>query len=315
MWKVQINTRLEAVEAVAEALERLLGASPVIESRPGKPSARVVVYLARRVARWPETRRALRQALERIRRCGLEVGPARIERRLLRRQDWTESWKRHFKPLRIGRALLIRPSWSRARPRQGEAEVVLDPGLSFGTGHHPTTAWCLRELVRLRKTGQPQAFLDMGTGSGILAIAAARLRYAPVVALDVDAQAVRVARANATANGLARAVRVVHADLSALPRRPTQRFDVVCANLTAPLLVAECRRIAAQLRGGGALVLAGILQGEFASVVRAYGELDLRPCRTRVQGEWQSGTFVRNATGRAAGKKCLNSSRGVRSHG
>jgi len=293
VWKVQVNTRLEAVDAVAVAFERVLGASPVVESRPGKSSARVAVYLTGRVANWHETRRALRLALQQIRDCGLDVGRARIERRFVRREDWAESWKRHFKPLRIGRALLIRPGWSRVRPRRGEAEVVLDPGLSFGTGHHPTTAWCLRELVRLRKTGHAQAFLDIGTGSGILAIAAAKLGYAPVMAFDVDPQAVRVARANARANGVARAVRIFRADLSALPGRPARRFDVVCANLTAPLLLAQRRRIAAQLSGAGVLVLAGILQSEFASVVRAYAESGLRPSRTCVRNEWHSGTFVR----------------------
>lgn len=301
MWKIQVKTTPEAVEAVAEALARLLGAQPVIESQPGKAAAQAAVYLPGRLPEWRKTRRALREAVEQIRNCGLDVGRARIQRRWLRREDWAEAWKRHFTPLRIGRALLIRPSWSRARPRRGQAEVVLDPGLSFGTGHHPTTEWCLRELVRLRKTGQAQAFLDIGTGSGILAIAAAKLGYRPVRALDVDAAAVRVARANARANNVASAVRILRADLSALPRRAVERFDVVCANLTTPLLLKERRRIVAHLKADGALVLAGILQSEFASVVRAYGELGLRLSRARRRNEWQSGTFVRRAAGRRAG--------------
>lgn len=299
MWKIQLQTTSEAAEAIAEALARVLGEQPVIETRPGKPGARVAVYVGGRLAGWSEKRRALQQAIERIRSCGLTVGPARIELRRLRKEDWAESWKRHFKPLRIGRVLLIRPSWSRARP--GRAEVVLDPGLSFGTGHHPTTEWCLRELVRLRKTGQGRAFLDIGTGSGILAIAAAKLGYRPVMALDVDAAAVRVARANARANGVAHVVRIVRADVRALPRRPVRLFDVVCANLTTPLLVQVRRRIVAHLKADGALVLAGILQSEFASVVRAYGELGLRLSRTRRRNEWRSGTFVaRVAAGRIA---------------
>ncbi|MCX8091133.1 MAG: 50S ribosomal protein L11 methyltransferase [Verrucomicrobiae bacterium] len=297
MWKIQVNTTLEAAEAVAEALERALGAAAVIETRPGHARARVAAYPGRRLAGWKRTQRALREAIQQIAACGLDVGRARIQRRLLRKEDWAESWKRHFRALRIGRALLIRPSWSRARPRPGQVEVVLDPGLSFGTGHHPTTEWCLRELVRLRKTGQPQAFLDIGTGSGILAIAAAKLGYAPVAAFDVDPQAVRVARANARNNGLARAVRIFQADLSALARRPPRGYELVCANLTAPLLLAERRRIAAHLKTRGALVLAGILQSEFPSVIRAYGELGLRLVRARVRGEWQSGTFLRAAGG------------------
>lgn len=300
MWRIRVNTTPEAAEAVAEALARLLGAPPVIESRPGGATARVAVYLTERLANWPATQRALRESIRQIRRCGLDAGRVRIERRFLRKEDWAESWKRHFKPLAIGRALCIRPSWSRARAGRGRAEVVLDPGLSFGTGHHPTTEWCLRELVRLRKTGQAQAFLDIGTGSGILAIAAAKLGYRPVVAFDVDAQAVKVARANARSNRVARAVRIFRADLSALPQRAARRFDVVCANLTTPLLLQERRRIAARVLPEGALVLAGILHSEFASVVRAFRALGLRLSRARVRGQWQSGTFVRKraASGR-----------------
>ena len=137
----------------------------------------------------------------------------------MRREDWAESWKRHFKPIEIGDALLVKPSWSKRRPRKNQAVVILDPGLSFGTGQHPTTAFCLREIVRLKlakergrlarefKTrhhaDEPsalQSFLDIGTGSGILAIAAAKLGYQPVHAFDFDAEAVRIARANARAN-------------------------------------------------------------------------------------------------------------------
>lgn len=293
MWKIQVNTTTEAAEAVAEALERALGVPPVIESRPGNPAVCVAAYLAGLPSNWPATRRALGRALARIRDCGLDVGGGQIRRRFLRKQDWAEAWKHHFKPLRIGRALLIRPSWSPARPAPGQAEVVLDPGLSFGTGHHPTTQWCLRELVRVRKKGHAQGFLDIGTGSGILAIAAAKLGYEPVVALDADAQAVKVARANARANGVATAVRILHADLGRLPLRPARRFEVVCANLTTPLLLRERRRIVAHLQSDGVLVLAGILHSEFASVLRAYGESGLRLSRTQLRGEWQSGTFTR----------------------
>ena len=123
-------------------------------------------------------------------------------------EDWAESWKRHFKPIEIGGDLLILPSWSKRKPKTGQAVVVLDPGLSFGTGQHATTSFCLNEIVKLRRSSKASelSLLDGGTGSGILAIAAAKLGYKPVEAFDFDPVSVRVARANATSNGVNRKV-------------------------------------------------------------------------------------------------------------
>src|ERR1051326_5781735 len=146
----------------------------------------------------------LRQELRRLAECGLAISPGRISVEKLRRGDWGESWERHFRPIEIGSALLLKPSWSRTKPKKTQAEVVLDPGLSFGTGQHPTTRFCLEQIVAFHSPNKPQSFLDLGTGSGILAIAAAKLGYRPVLALDVDPQAIRTARANARRNGAVR---------------------------------------------------------------------------------------------------------------
>ena len=97
---------------------------------------------------WSRARQAeLASGLKRIASSGLDIGPGKISLKRIRREDWAESWKLHFKPMVIGSALLLKPSWSRRRPRKGQAVIVLDPGLSFGTGRHPTTAFCLRQLV------------------------------------------------------------------------------------------------------------------------------------------------------------------------
>ena len=144
--------------------------------------------------------------------------------------------------------------------------VVLDPGLSFGTGQHPTTAFCLRQLVARRRPGEAQSCLDIGTGSGILAIAAAKLGYAPVDAFDFDPEAVRIARANARRNGVAARIRFSRQDLTKLPRRSARKYSLVCANLISSLLLAERERILARLQPDGVLVVAGILKEEFAQV-------------------------------------------------
>ena len=199
-------------------------------------------------------------------RGGLDIGPGSISLTRISQRDWAESWKLHFKPLVIGSVLLLKPSWSRRRPRRGQAVVILDPGLSFGTGRHPTTAFCLRELVARRPRADARSCLDIGTGSGILAIAAAKLGYGPVDALDCDPESIRIARANARRNGVSARIRFLRQDLTGLPRRSARKYSVICANLVIEPALAERERILARLHPDGALIVAGILKSEFGQV-------------------------------------------------
>jgi len=169
---------------------------------------------------------------------------------------------------------------------------VLDPGLSFGTGQHPTTAFCLEQIVARRKIGRRQSFLDIGTGSGILGIAAAKLGYHPVRAFDFDAAAVRVAKANACRNRVTKRTRIFRQDLIRWPLHSDAKFDVICANLTDDLLVEQSRRILNRLQPCGALILAGILKTQFARVHRTYASAGLKLIATRPEKEWQSGAFA-----------------------
>src|SRR5262249_36198045 len=122
-----------------------------------------------------EVRAQIEDRLELVRQCGLGSRRIRIQASRLRREDWAKCWKRHFRAMEFGRALLVKPSWIRRRPRTGQQVVVLDPGLSFGTGQHPTTGFCLKQIVAIRQRDEAQSLLDIGTGSGILAIAAVKL--------------------------------------------------------------------------------------------------------------------------------------------
>jgi len=291
MWRISVSTTSEAEEAVAELLGDLFSVSASTYTDFESGVTTVAVYCRRRPSELAVKRAMLRDGLARIRRCGLKIGSAQILVQRLRPENWAESWKCHFKPLEIGRVLLIKPSWSRRRPRKGQSVVVLDPGLSFGTGHHSTTAFCLRELARRRRHGQPQAFLDLGTGSGILAIAAAKLGYAPVRAIDFDPAAVQVARANARTNRVSRKTQIMRQDVAKLPLRPPRRYDLICANLISTLLMSERARVVRQLKPGGALILAGILKSEFNLVAGSYTAGGLRLVAGKGEKEWRSGTF------------------------
>ena len=173
--------------------------------------------------------------------------------RKLRRENWAESWKRHFKPMEIGGALLIKPGWSRRRARPGQRVVRLDPGLSFGTGHHATTSFCLEQLAACRRPGAGQSFLDIGTGSGILAIAAAKLGYFPVQAFDSDPAVHPGQPRQRPKKPRQDRVRPRRQDLARLPVRSRRRWDVICANLTADLLAGQAGKIRARLKPGGQL--------------------------------------------------------------
>lgn len=293
LLQISVSALVEAEQAVADLLERLFGQTPVIYTDEETLVSQISVY-CRRAAAWsPARRERLQRELGRLRRAGQVAGRLRLRVRTIKQEDWAEAWKRHFKPLEIGPALLVRPSWSRRQPRPGQVVVVLDPGLSFGTGQHPTTAFCLEQVVACRPVNSARSFLDVGTGSGILAIAAAKLGYAPVAGLDFDPVAVRAARANGRQNGVTRRIRWSRQDLTRMPLAAAEKYDVVCANLLANLLIAERRRILRRLRPGGRLVLAGILAGEFDQVRQAYGASGLRLVASRVEREWQSGAFER----------------------
>jgi ribosomal protein L11 methyltransferase len=292
LWQVSVNTSHEAEEAVAVFYENLFGWPPSVFSDAATPTATVSAYCPKLPLPEAELRAWLRTALEKVRNCGLNIGSGRIAIRRIAPANWRESWKKHFKPFEISRALLVKPTWSRRRPRAGQAVVVLDPGLSFGTGQHPTTAFCLEQLATGRASGRQPSFLDIGTGSGILAIAAAKLGYEPVRAFDVDPAAVRVARANAIQNRVEKRVRIVRQDLMFMPLRGGAKFDVICANLTSDLLVEQAKRIVRRLRPTGTLILAGILKIQFVEVHRTYAATGLKLIATRQNKEWHSAAFA-----------------------
>lgn len=270
--ELAVPCHAEAVEAVSEILDRVgyNGIAidvPIEDGGPhvvkaylvGDPTARVKV---RRVKEW----------IGRLRAFGLgPVGEVALRR--IADEDWLESWKSQFTPIRIG-PFFIRPSWSDAR--DSGVELVLDPGMAFGTGLHPTTRQCLEAVGALQLDGR--SVLDVGTGSGILAIAATKRGARPVVAVDDDPLAVRAAIDNAQRNGARVEVREGSASDVA------GAFDVVLANLVADVIV----RIAPDLRArvGGTLVCAGIVEGKAAGVERALASRGLRVVDRMRSDDW-----------------------------
>ena len=289
LWRISIATSLEAEDAVAELLGALTGEAAATYFNLKTKVSKISVFSDHRFAK--NLRAEVTVGLRRIKNCGLKTGAGKIQIARVRREDWAESWKKHFKAMEIGRTLLVKPSWINKLPRKNQAVVVLDPGLSFGTGQHATTFFCLSQIARLGKKGHGQSFLDIGTGSGILALAAAKLNFKPVEAFDFDPECVRVAKANAASNKLGHRIKLFHGDVTKLPLRAGKKFDLVCANLISNLLVDQSRRIVNRVNPTGTLVLAGILAAEFSEVRRAFENLGMKLVAAKTEKEWRSGAF------------------------
>lgn len=242
-------------------------------------SARVTGYLP--VDDRLETRlQELRERLREFPRYGLAVEEG-MTLRTVQDQDWESAWKAYFKPLRVGRRFVVKPSWEEYAPRPEDRVLELDPGMAFGTGAHPTTQLCLEALEAVVQPGE--RVLDFGTGSGILALAAARLG-ASVVGLDTDPVAAGAADLNVTANHLRDRVRIQGGDLEALDA--ADRFDGIVANILAGVILEYADGLAERCRPGGWLVASGIIDHRADAVVAGLQASGFDGFQRLSRGEW-----------------------------
>lgn len=206
---------------------------------------------------------------------------------LIGEEDWASSWKEHFKPLPVGRRLLILPSWEQPACDEQRLVLTLDPGMAFGTGGHETTRLCLECLESILDELLPlnpdPTLLDLGTGSGVLAIAAAKLGAQRIEAVDIDPQAVLVAEENCRLNRVADAVRCSSTPLEQLDAD----YDLILANILAEELVRLAPQLLAHLKPNGLLVLSGILAERERYVIDGFSPYPLRLEASTAAGEWR----------------------------
>ena len=217
---------------------------------------------------------------------GLELVPATGT---IPDEDWKLSYRKHFKVEVVSPRLVVRPPWEAVTPAPGQKVLTLDPGIAFGTGQHPTTRACLDAIDALAAEDAGRTFLDVGCGSGILAIAAALEGFRDARGFDNDPDAVRNANENAAANGLG--ALFFEGDLSA--PGVAAPADVVAANVLAPVLVRFAREVGALVNPGGRLILSGILDEQYDEVRAAYAALGFTELSNRLIGEWRTGLFAK----------------------
>jgi ribosomal protein L11 methyltransferase len=294
--ELAVEADVEAVEAVSEILGRVASGGTSVEPAfeltdeglgavvdPSRP-ATVRAYLP---ARDPGVAEAaiqrVTELLGHLQAFGLRpIGP--LQTRIVHEADWADAWKRHFPVLRVGRRIVIKPTWRRHRAEPDDLVLALDPGMAFGTGLHPTTRLCLAMIEGVADRGgiEGRRVLDVGCGSGILAIAAAKLGARQVVGVDTDPIAIEATTANARRNAVARRVRARQGSV------PTSDgpFDVILANLIATLLVRLASQLHDQLAPGGILVASGIFVDREVDVREAFAAAGLPVAKRAVDGDW-----------------------------
>lgn len=262
---------------VIQNLEK--GAWDVTDLVPGDPSWVTVQAWLAEAGDAEQARLRLEEGLVELRQLELgEIQPPAYA--WVQEEDWANAWKAYFKPTHVGERLVVIPSWEEYQLKEGDLPLYLDPGMAFGTGTHPTTGLCLRWLEKLVKPGA--RVLDVGTGSGILALAASRLGASQIVAIDLDPVAVKVAQENMEKNQIEN----VDVRLQTLDQVESDEADLVIANIIASVIISILPDVASRMKKGGRFLASGIIAERKQEVLDALTETWLLPLEVREEGGW-----------------------------
>lgn len=212
---------------------------------------------------------------------GIDIGSGTLEFSNIKEEDWENNWKKYFKPKKIGQHVVIKPSWEDYSPVKGEIVLEMDPGMAFGTGTHETTILCIQALEDWVDKGT--RLLDVGCGTGVLAIAGLLLGAKKAVAIDLDLDAVRIARENAARNHLDCNIEIVHGNLL---DKADGNFEVVVSNIIADAIIDISKDIKRYLTHDGIFIASGIILDRISDVEEAIKDAGLTLVGTKTMGEW-----------------------------
>ena len=211
---------------------------------------------------------------------GIETGSFETVKRIVDGDDWIEIWRKHYRPIELGNVLIC-PAWIERKPKEGQVEIIIDSNMAFGTGEHETTSMVISLMQNYVKDAE--TVIDVGTGSGILGIAAAKLGAKKVVMTDIDYVAVKSAKHNCEINGVADKCEV---DLNNLLDDKNITGDLVLANIPADVLLILSDSIPSHVKNGGVLIMSGIIKSRVNEVIDRYSAIDFELVQRKDEGEW-----------------------------
>jgi ribosomal protein L11 methyltransferase len=298
--EISIQTTHEATEAVADIFHGLGASGVVIEDPelvnsykrsgtwdycdiPEAEDASVVTVKAYLPMddQLDDKLRLFEQRVNDLARHDIDKGSGLIRLREVREEDWANAWKTYYHPIRVGERLVVKPSWQEYPAAAGDVVIELDPGMAFGTGTHHTTAMCLALLEEAMRPGD--TVFDVGTGSGILAVAAAKLEAGAVRAVDNDPLAVRIAGENVAANGVAAKVSVSEGDLLT---GLSGQADLIIANIIADVIIRMAPSVPQRLKDGGLFLAGGVIADRLGDVTDAILTAGLEVEKVLEEGGW-----------------------------
>lgn len=212
---------------------------------------------------------------------GLNMGSCEIALSSIKDEDWANSWKKYFKPKKVGNRIVVKPTWEDYLPNEDEIVVEIDPGMAFGTGTHETTILCMRMLEKY--VAPSYRVLDIGCGSGILAITSVLLGAERAVAIDIDEKAVHIARENSKQNGISDKIDIIHGNLL---DDVEGQFDIIVANIVSDVIIELSRSVAPFLDKNGLFIVSGIILERLDEVKAALKDNGFHEVESVTLGEW-----------------------------
>ena len=303
--EVTIKTTTEAVEAITNILDDLRTGGVMIEdpkdflfqkkseldwdyveeevfNKRNSDGVLIKTYISeeRNVMELVET---IKQKVSALSGFGIDIGEGSVSLGQVNEEDWANEWKKYYKPTKIGQKLVVKPTWEEYEVQDGDLVIELDPGMAFGTGTHETTTMCMRELEKYVR--EDSKVFDIGCGSGILAIAAAKLGAKDVIAVDLDEVAVKVAAENVVENHVQDSVKVLHGNLIDVV---DDKADVVVANIIADIIKILAKDVHSCMKEDAVFISSGIIHAKVDEVKESLVENGFEIVEVKTLGEWNA---------------------------
>lgn len=242
---------------------------------------KIMAYFSEEETNLPEKIAVIKEKIRNLTEFGLSIGSGTVELSNVNQEDWESAWKQYFKPVHVTDRIVVKPEWEEYSPQEGEIVIEIDPGMAFGTGTHETTSMCINQIEKNLKSGD--TVIDIGSGSGILSMAAVLLGAEKATGVDLDPVAVRVALENVELNNLQDKIDILHGNLTDVIR---EKADIVVANIMADIILILLEDVREFIKDDGLFISSGIIQEKRAAVEARLLEKNFSIVEVETKGEW-----------------------------